>query len=295
MKYDLVTIEIPVQITVANIEAETGAHAVALATKMVDHIALIDRNTRNYSEDLPAGTVISISSSETPVGGSAQILNAEHDNPSCTYEIASSREVVPATITPRIIVVEAARSALSVMTNACNYIVNPAAKEQVLAAIQILIESGIANTPIDPAEVIFQTDIDHATGESSFPDVQENNDEPEEFLYKRILKLIPNNSEIKEFSIESPIFISTATKNIESEFIEGWSIDFGEVAVIFDGKKIAAIGSWKRFASADLPYFESQGDIDTSKFLLLRENELPEFFTEKPTLPGVLKAAFEIE
>jgi hypothetical protein len=288
MNHNLVTIEIPTFITVANIDAETDAQAVSIATQLIDQTSLIDRNPRDYSDELPAGSVISIETADSAISGRVTLLDSLNKPIFCTYEVSKNGEILPAQIPQRIDVVEAARHAMALLETAFNQSTDEIVRQSINSAYTVLFETGIANTP--------RTIVEQLAGDEDSTDPQDPDDEQNqpqvETLHSRIQKICQQDNPDRIYRFSAPIFLSPGSRQIDDDSDQsqeaetGWNIDFGEIAISQGQNKIGAIGTWKHFANKDIAYFDDPFDFDVAKLSILEFNDLKRFSTEKPDLPG---------
>jgi hypothetical protein len=297
MNHHQVVIEIPVYITVSNIEADSGAHAVALATSIVDHKALLERHPRPYDLELPMGTVLSIQTPDIATAAQVNVLLDDDTSISTQYEVSSGGEIFPSDVQPRIVVVEAARIAYDLLLEAIEEAQTESLRSKIQNAILSLRNSGIVTVP---PTIEQQLEDDSPASEQDDPSQFENQvqsaqqEEPDETLISKILSIIPDQDETS-FILQTPIFVATATDSTDPEnVISGWEIQFGEISVLYKSKTIACIGTWREFSDPQIPYFDSDADVEVARTAILTINEFPKFFPEKPSMPDKLVAEIDM-
>jgi hypothetical protein len=298
MNYHQVTIEVPVFITVANIEAESSANAVSIATSLIDHKALIERNPRSYDVELPMGSITSIEVPDVAIAAEVKVIFEDDSTISSQYEITQTLQILPSEVQPRILVVEAARAAYDVIAKIYDESTNEQLKSDIGQALKILMASGIKTVPLT-IEQQLNPSVQPEVTETELTEIQvyseQTPEELDEELLTKIVALIPDHDE-SSFLFQAPIFVATATDTDTDPDnpIQGWSIQFGEIDVIYKGKKIAAIGTWREFSNQSITYFDSETDVLVARHALLLNSELPYFFTEKPNLPDKLFAEVDL-
>lgn len=288
MKFNLVTIEIPAYITVANIEADDPVHAISIATNIVDQKILIDSAQREYSRDIDSGTILSVSSSDVASTAVVQILEEDGELTNLSYEVSSSFDIRQANIPSRIEVIEAARIAIESLRQAILLSKDTQVSEYIWEAYNSLMGADIDNSMFVAAEE--DDNIEDLNATENIDIIQNP-----PTLHSRITDLCSNKG--TNYRLEAPIFTSHSSDNKEENVSEpiGWKIDFGEILVFQDQQKIAAIGSWRQYANQDMPYFDSPDDYETAKNSILQAYGISQTFMEKPNLPDTLVVEFPIQ
>jgi hypothetical protein len=293
MLYNLVTIEVPVYITVANIDAPTGAHAIAEATNILDIKSLIDRIPRQYSHESKPGSIVSILSNNIITSGYSSVIYNADVNFDCTYGVSETGNIYPSVITSREELLNAYGLAMSLLTQVSQYDDINSIKQVINDGIEKLKETQFHIQPVTPEDQLSAYLNSHKDLQDD-DQVKHSIESDKNSLVYKLKSLLNDDSASKLIKFKSPIFISSDTQKQNDDTVRnGFSIQFGEIGIYNDEKLIGAIGTWKEFANSQITYFDDESDINTAREVMLLFNNLPSFFYEKPNLSEKLECSFD--
>lgn len=304
MIFKQVTLEFVTLVSVANVSAETGADAVIKAGQLVDSKSLLERHIRNPHPNSPEGTVLNIVSSSFPTAAAAYFDHNEQTLAG-TFEIDDDLTVKSSDVIPKSILSRILRDSALLLVNAVSTGNDQEIVDVAKSISNAYLTAGLINAPMTPEEVI----------EGAVPDAKPDYFENIDMIYEsnsgdegaalnlpeRISNLIlekvssldDDGSLPNAFKMSANIFVSPASEENASNGFN-WQIEFGEIEVEYNGEKIAAIGTWKKFANPNIAYFEDPSDFSQAQNAILEMNNTPRLFIEKPSIAGKIESMFSV-